>query len=180
VKSVAPVKTPFRNLLVPVDGTFHSRIALELAIRYAEGEGDGAEVTIAVMTESDRTGGSIPPPPAAGVVARNVGRTPHAAGAGRATSVMLMVDSLSKEGGLEKLSPVFKATKARTRMILRRGATDGAHPLLEEACSGRYDLIVLGAEHRAIHYRLFFGYETERLLEKSPVTTALVIPRVGT
>jgi Kef-type K+ transport system membrane component KefB/nucleotide-binding universal stress UspA family protein len=177
VKSVAPVKTPFRNLLVPVDGTFHSRIALELAIRYAEGEGGDAEVTIAVMTEDDREGASVPP--AAGIVARHVGRTPPSTGAGRDRSVMLMVDSLSKEGGLEKLSPVFRATKARTRMILRKAAANGSHPLLREACSGRYDLVVLGAEHRAIHYRLFFGYETERLLEESPVTTALVIPRVG-
>ncbi len=90
---------------------------------------------------------------------------------------MLIADSLTKDGGLEKLSPVFKATKAKTRVILRR-ADAADHPLLNEARSGRYDLAVLGAEHRAVHYRLFFGYETERLLEHSPITTALVVPRI--
>ena len=47
-------------------------------------------------------------------------------------------------------------------------------PILSEANSGKYDMIVLGAEHRAIHYRLFFGYDNEKLVEESRITVVLV------
>ncbi len=170
VKNVSDAPGPYQHLLVPVDGAFYSRTALEFAIRYAEGVGNGADVTIALITEAESSGPSMAPL----IASRN---TPAAQAGSRATSVMLMVEALAKEGGLEKLSPVFKATKVKTHVIVRK-ATGGGHPLLSETRSGRYDLIVLGAERRAIHYRLFFGYETERLLEQCPVTTALVVPRI--
>jgi hypothetical protein len=49
---------------------------------------------------------------------------------------------------------------------------------LAEANSGKYDMVVLGAEHRAIHYRLFFGYDNEKLVEESRITVVLVVPKV--
>jgi len=99
---------------------------------------------------------------------------------GRSNSIMMMVDSLAQDGGLEKLSPVFKATKIKTRVIVRQPSETGPDrlPILSEANSGRYDMIVLGAEHRAIHYRLFFGYDNEKLVEESRITVVLVVPKV--
>ena len=121
--------------------------------------------------------GSIPPPAPKPIVPER-SSTLHAKG--RSNSLMLMVDSLAKDGGLEKLSPVFKATKAKTRVIVRQPSESGPDrlPVLAEANSGKYDLVVLGAEHRAIHYRLFFGYDNEKLVEESKITVVLIVPKV--
>jgi len=167
-----------RRLLVPIDGSFFSRVAVEFAIRYAEGVGEGSEVTMALVTERETAGRlraqvSAPLP---GVTGRSTTAPAH----GRANSVMLMVDSLAQDGGLEKLSPVFKATKVKTRVIVRQPSSTGPDrlPILTEANSGNYDMVVLGAEHRAIHYRLFFGYDTEKLVDEARVTVVLVVPKV--
>jgi K+:H+ antiporter len=167
-----------RRLLVPIDGSFFSRVAVEFAIRYAEGVGEGAEVTMALVTKNRtaglRTQSSIPPPMVV------TGRSATALATGRANSVTLMVDSLAQDGGLEKLSPVFKATKIKTRVIVRQPSDMGHDrlPVLSEANSGKYDMVVLGAEHRAIHYRLFFGYDNEKLVDESRITVVLVVPKV--
>jgi nucleotide-binding universal stress UspA family protein len=165
-----------RRILVPIDGSFFSRVALEFAVRYAEGSGEGSEVTMALVTERAVAlrPQSNPPP------ARITGRSVTAVAPGRANSIMLMMDSLAQEGGLEKLSPVFKATKVRTRVIVREPSETGPDrsPILSEVNSGKYDMVVLGAEHRAIHYRLFFGYDNEKLVEESRVTVVLVVPKV--
>ena len=96
----------------------------------------------------------------------------------RQQSMILGVGSLADKGGLEKLSPVFKATKVKTNIVVTDGAAGGS--ILGRASSGDYDLLVLGAEHRAIHNRLFFGYEKERLLEECTITVALLVPKVVT
>jgi Kef-type K+ transport system membrane component KefB/nucleotide-binding universal stress UspA family protein len=167
---------PYRRILVPIDGSFVSRVAIEFAIRYAEGVGEGAEVVIAVVADRDRSHISVPPPPLTVAPHRSGTTVPQ----GRANSLMLVVDSLAKEGALEKLSPVFKATKVKTRVIVRTPADGGLHrlPILAEAHSGKYDLVVLGAENRAIHHRLFFGYDNEKLVEESPITVVLIVPKV--
>jgi Kef-type K+ transport system membrane component KefB/nucleotide-binding universal stress UspA family protein len=189
VRHRGPGDRPFRRILVPVDGSFFSRAGVEFAVRYAEGVGEGAEVTLMVVVDgtrerSSRTPSSFAPtvPHAAvGVVGAPVG-VRVAAGqtggfGGRSQSLIMMADSLQKGGGLEKLSPVFKATKVKTRVMVRQ-TEPGSLPTLTEARSGKYDLVVVGAENRAIHYRLFFGYDTERLVDESPITVALVVPRV--
>jgi len=167
---------PYRRVLVPVDGSFVSRVAIEFAIRYAEGVGDGAEVVIAVVADRDRSHISLPPPALVATPHRSGTTVPQA----RANSLLLVVDSLAKDGGLEKLSPVFKATKVKTRIIVRSPSDGGPHrlPVLAEANSGKYDLVVIGAENRAIHHRLFFGYDNERLVEESRITVVLIVPKV--
>ncbi|HTM22542.1 MAG TPA: hypothetical protein VL172_18600 [Kofleriaceae bacterium] len=49
----------------------------------------------------------------------------------------------------------------------------------EEAARGRYDLIVVGAENRAVRHRSFFGYENERLLREATVSLLMVVPRIA-
>lgn len=39
--------------------------------------------------------------------------------------------------------------------------------------------MVIGAENRAVHNRLFFGHEKERLIRKSPVAVAIVVPNLA-
>jgi nucleotide-binding universal stress UspA family protein len=148
---------PFERLLVPVDGSFSSRIALELAVRYAEGAGQQAEVTVAYVAEGEAAGGD----PA-----------PEAEHSGLRTMI-----ALSKEGGLDKLSPVFRTTQVKTRIVVKE-ANARSNPILEEAASGKHDLVVLGAENRAVHHRLFFGVENERLVEESAISVVLVVPKL--
>jgi hypothetical protein len=44
---------------------------------------------------------------------------------------------------------------------------------------GHYDLVVLGAENRAIQHRLFFGYENERLIRATRVPVVVVVPHMA-
>jgi Kef-type K+ transport system membrane component KefB/nucleotide-binding universal stress UspA family protein len=164
---------PFQRLLVPVDGSFLSKVAMEFAVRYAEGAGSAAEVTFAILTEKDlgdprgsRPGSSDSLSGVESVPTMRV----------KAQSILLGIDDLAKEGGLDKLSPIFKATKVKTHLITTDGGAGGS--ILGHASSGVYDLLVLGAEHRAIHNRLFFGYEKERLLENSSISVVLLVPKV--
>jgi nucleotide-binding universal stress UspA family protein len=178
VKNRGATDGPFSKILVPVDGSFFSRVAVEFAIRYAEGVGDSAEVTLAIETDGEQTRGPSPTGAAAAV-----GHAPTVpAGRGRANSLLLMADGLSKDGGLEKLSPIFKATKVKTRLVVKGPSdrTSDRLPILEEANEGGYDLMVLGAENRAIHYRLFFGYQNEKVVEESKMTVVLVVPKMRT
>jgi hypothetical protein len=145
-------------------------------VRYAEGVGEQAEVTLAIVMDPERIGAiSIPP------LASDSGPTIRVQ-PGRATSLMMMADSLAQDGGLEKLSPVFKTTKVKTHVIVKQPLPNGTDRLsvLADAKSGKYDLVVLGAENRAIHYRLFFGYDNERIAEESSATVVLIVPKVTT
>jgi Kef-type K+ transport system membrane component KefB/nucleotide-binding universal stress UspA family protein len=148
---------PLARLLVPIDGSFFSRVAIEFAVRYAEGAGDEASVTIAYVAEAARASAA------------------NALDADGSLSAMI---ALSKDGGLEKVSPVFKATKIKTSIIVLEADRDRP-PVLSEAMSDKYDMVVLGAENRAVHHRLFFGHENERLVEESAITVVMVVPKLS-
>ena len=45
--------------------------------------------------------------------------------------------------------------------------------------TGGYDLIVVGAENRAIQHRLFFGYENERLIRGTLIPVVVVVPNLS-
>jgi nucleotide-binding universal stress UspA family protein len=180
VKKRGATDGPFSKILVPVDGSFFSRVAVEFAIRYAEGVGDSAEVTLAIETDGEPTFG--PSPSSALSPVGHSTPAPAPTAPGRSNSLLLMAGELSKDGGLEKLSPIFKATKVKTRVVVKGPAdrTSDRLPILDEANAGSYDLMVLGAENRAIHYRLFFGYQNEKVVEESKMTVVLVVPKMRT
>jgi Kef-type K+ transport system membrane component KefB/nucleotide-binding universal stress UspA family protein len=157
----------FRRLLVPVDGSFSSRAGVEFAIRYSEGAGPETEVTFAIPTEQQepedafRTSYDDTMP----VVAPRKPRD----------SLILDVGALA-QGGLEKLSPVFKATKVKTHIVTT--GREKAKSMIARIATGDYDLLVMGVERRAIHHRLFFGYENERLVEECPIPVVIVVAKV--
>jgi K+:H+ antiporter len=157
----------FRRLLVPVDGSFSSRAGVEFAVRYAEGAGPETEVTFAIATEQEA--------PEESALTNLHDTTPLFVPRKPRDSLLLSVGALAQEG-LDKLSPVFKATKVRSHLVTT-GARDGAS-ILTRIATGHYDLLVMGVESRAIHHRLFFGYENERLVEESPIPVALVVAKV--
>jgi adenosyl cobinamide kinase/adenosyl cobinamide phosphate guanylyltransferase/cobalamin synthase len=51
--------------------------------------------------------------------------------------------------------------------------------IAEEVDRGHYDLVVVGAENRAIQHRLFFGYENERLIRGTRIPVVVVVPNLS-
>jgi hypothetical protein len=82
------------------------------------------------------------------------------------------------EAELDRVSRVFRTSDLKpTVMRLAYDPTSSA--IDEQASSGKYDLVVIGAENRAIRHRLFFGYDSERLLANERVGVALIVPNVS-
>src|SRR5262249_20618817 len=84
---------------------------------------------------------------------------------------------LDTEHELARISTVFKASSLKPD-VLRLAYDPSSSALAQEAANGKYDLVVLGAENRAVQHRLFFGYDTERLIRMSPVAVVIVVPHL--
>jgi nucleotide-binding universal stress UspA family protein len=145
-----------QHILVPFDGGVFARVAVELAVRYAEAT--GAEVTIAIISEPRtqlrRPADALPdaPPP--------------------------IEAELTYDEDISRISNIFRATELRPH-IVRLGYDPVSSAMVREAASGRYDMVMIGAENRAIQHRLFFGHDNERLIRDAPVTVAIAIPNVA-
>jgi len=148
----------YKSLIVPIDGSLASRVAVEFAVRYAEVT--RARLTLAVSEEHR-------PQVAA-----------YAAYAEYASAVVAeTAPEISADEELERISTVFKASELKPE-VLRLAYDPSSSALAEEAANGKYDLVVLGAENRAVQHRLFFGYDTERLIRMSPVAVVIVVPKL--
>ena len=152
----APVRAAdYRRILVPVDGSVASRLAVELALRYAEAA--VADLTLAVLTE----------------------RRPQAAAYSdlSGTHPVSEVASTSDEE-LQRISVAFRASDVKPS-IIHLAFDPRSSAVAEEVERGHYDLVVLGAENRAIQHRLFFGYENERLIRATRVPVVVVVPNLA-
>jgi Kef-type K+ transport system membrane component KefB/nucleotide-binding universal stress UspA family protein len=144
----------YRRILVPVDGGVASRMAVELALRYAEGV--GADLDLAVLTE----------------------RRPQAAAYSDLSGHHLPVEGrTTSDAELERISVVFRASTLKPS-ILHLAYDPRSSAVAQEIERGKYDLVVLGAENRAIQHRLFFGYENERIIRASRVPVVVVVPNL--
>jgi Kef-type K+ transport system membrane component KefB/nucleotide-binding universal stress UspA family protein len=157
---VAIMKAParaadFKRIIVPVDGSVASRLAVELALRYAEAA--SAELALAVLTERR---------PQLAAYADLSGT--HAPAEVRATS----------EEELQRISVAFRASDIKPN-ILHLAFDPRSSAIAEEVERGQYDLIVVGAENRAIQHRLFFGYENERLIRGTRIPVVVVVPNLS-
>jgi Kef-type K+ transport system membrane component KefB/nucleotide-binding universal stress UspA family protein len=145
----------FKRLLVPVDGGIASRVAVEFAHRYAEVT--QAELTIAMLTEQR--------PQAAAYTVENGSSSP-------------LISAPPPPDELERISRVFRASDKKPE-IIHLAYDPSSSALFQAVESMKYDLVVIGAENRAIQNRLFFGYENERLVRGSPVAVLLMVPRLS-
>jgi Kef-type K+ transport system membrane component KefB/nucleotide-binding universal stress UspA family protein len=68
----------------------------------------------------------------------------------------------------EAISTVFRASKVKPRVVRWDQSVNDGH-----------DLVVLGAENRAIQNRLFFGTDNERLIAEESHAVAIVVPNVA-
>jgi Kef-type K+ transport system membrane component KefB/nucleotide-binding universal stress UspA family protein len=146
--------TAYKNILVPVDGGVASRMAVELALRYAEAA--GADLDLAVLTE----------------------RRPQAAAYSDLSGMHLPVEaSGTSDAELERISVVFRASTLKPS-ILHLAYDPRSSAVAQAIEKGTYDLVVLGAENRAIQHRLFFGYENERIIRAARVPVVVVVPNL--
>jgi len=161
-------KRLFRRLLVPVDGSFVARAGVEFAVRYAEGAGPDTEITFAIVTEQEGDDER------ARATASFHETMPMFLPRKFRDSTLFSGEALA-QGGLEKLSPVFKATKVKTHIV----TTGRGDSIPARLATGKYDLLVMGVESRAIYNRLFFGYENERLIEHCAIPVVLLVAKVS-
>jgi nucleotide-binding universal stress UspA family protein len=144
----------FKNILVPVDGSLASRTAVELAFRYAEAA--GAALSLAVLTE----------------------RRPQAAAYADISGTHPPDAQITSAAELERISVVFRASTLRPT-ILHLDYDPRSSAVTQAVERGGFDLVVLGAENRAIQHRLFFGYENERLIRATRVPVLVVVPNLA-
>ena len=159
---------PFKRLLVPIEGGVLSQAAVDFAVRYAEST--DAEVTLVLVAEHrgraasaseiDPISQSIPP------------------GHPESIGELSVRNEDTSEEQLERISRVFLASSVKPK-VLRVPFDPGHNQIVTQAASGDYDLVVLGAENRAVQHRLFFGHERERIISKSPAAVAIVVPNLA-
>jgi Kef-type K+ transport system membrane component KefB/nucleotide-binding universal stress UspA family protein len=149
IVKTGPQPPPHRRLLVFYDGGVFSRVAVEFAARYAELT--SAALTIGVLSDRlpSRSDDGASGPPPS-----------------------------PGESTLNRISPVFHALAFRPQVVEIPDDPFG-NALAAEARSGKYDLMVIGSENRAVQHRLFFGRENERLIREAPLSVAIVVPNVA-
>jgi nucleotide-binding universal stress UspA family protein len=79
---------------------------------------------------------------------------------------------------LQRISIAFRASDVKPN-ILHLAFDPRSSAIADEVDRGHYDLIVLGAENRAIQHRLFFGYENERLIRGARIPVVVVVPNLS-
>jgi Kef-type K+ transport system membrane component KefB/nucleotide-binding universal stress UspA family protein len=155
IVKAGPAPARFSRLIVPFDGSVFARIAVEVAVRFAES--NGAALTVAVHSQRR---------------------------AGKEAPLVLPADSngeqpaVQREQGLDRISRVFRSTSLEPS-ILELPDDPYSSPLFAEVLSGRHDLLVLGAENRAVQHRLYFGHENEMLIDQNRIAVAVIVPELA-
>jgi nucleotide-binding universal stress UspA family protein len=177
------------RVFVPIDGSSVSRVAAELALRYAEAT--GAELTLGLLSDRRAEGAArqkslpdtlpidtpLPAPPAL----EGTPSPPVASGGVEddESAPLAPVDAAAAEAeDLARISAVFRVTSLRPRVVrIEYDAGNGG--VAAAIVQGGYDLVVLGAENRAVRRHLFFGHENEHIIALDSVTTVILIPHPG-
>jgi Kef-type K+ transport system membrane component KefB/nucleotide-binding universal stress UspA family protein len=146
-----------KRLLVATNGSYFSRAALELAILYAEKM--GATVTVLYTMEEERL---------TGVLEEEQPHTRIEEGFRRMMATTL----------LTTLSPMLTRTQAKVNVIVREGENP-TPAVIDEARAGLYQMLVVGAENRAVQHRLSVGYDVERIVNDTPCTVMVVVPKIA-
>lgn len=148
-------RSRYTHLLVPTDGSFRSRMAVEVAIAYCAAT--GARLTVLHVMERPQENPLLPrrgiPPESARQMVRTT---------------------------LERsLAPLFEAITPAARPLMHVQVLESSsvhHTVAEETNIGPYDLLVLHSSAKAVRERLFFGYGNEFLVEEAACSVLVVIP----
>ncbi len=143
----------FKRILVATNGSFFSRAALELAVLYAE----NIQGTVTVLYSMDE---------------------PNDDDEEESTTLDDGFRRMMATTLLTTLSPLLTRTSAKVTVIVRSSG-DPNHSVMAEARTGLYQLLVIGAENRAVQHRLKVGYDVEQIVHDAPCAAVVVIPKVG-
>ncbi len=153
VRGHGPV-VDYKQILVCTDGSFFSRAAVELALVYAEQI--GATVTVLYSMEG---GADVAEDDSDGTIDSGFRR--------------MMATTL-----LTTLSPLMTKTPVKVNVLVREN-DQPTLPVLAEARTGLYPLLVVGSENRAVQHQLSVGYDVERLVREAPCSVVVVVPKIG-
>ncbi|MBK6849213.1 MAG: cation:proton antiporter [Proteobacteria bacterium] len=154
IVKAGPNEAPYRRLLVPFDGGVFARVAVEFAVRYAEVT--GASLTVALLTE----------------------QRPQIAAYADPEHTLVSASSPTSDDDRDRISRIFRTTELRPT-IEQLAYGPSSSNLREAIASGKHDLVVIGAENRALQHRLYFGYDNERILSESRIAAVVVVPHVA-
>jgi nucleotide-binding universal stress UspA family protein len=147
-----------KKILVPVDGSAASKLAVAQAVSLAKKF--GSEVTLVTVVEVESE-----------VAYSELGIVISGEYAGvRETLIKIKQDSSNKM--LDAIIKSLDCTGVSVKKIVRVGS---AHPdITEEATVGKYDLIVMG--HRGLNpvKRFFMGSVAKRVIEDAPCSVLIV------
>lgn len=144
-----------KQILVATNGSYFSRAAVELAILYAEKVQGTVTVLYSMEDEPD------------GEEERNPSVLEEGFRRMMATTL------------LTTLSPLVTKTSAKVNVIVR-ASDQPTPPVIAEARSGLYQMLVVGAENRQVQHRLSVGYDVERMVNEVPCTVIVVVPKIET
>jgi nucleotide-binding universal stress UspA family protein len=153
VRGHGPV-ADYRQILVCTDGSFFSRAAVELALVYAEQIGG----TVTVLYSMEGEDGPADDEPNS-LIDSGFRR--------------MMATTL-----LTTLSPLVTRTTARVNVIVRE-SDEPTPPVLSEARTGMYQLLIVGSENRAVQHRLSVGFDVDRIVADAPCSVVVVVPKIG-
>jgi hypothetical protein len=142
-----------RRILVATNGSFFSRAAVELAVLYAEQVQATVTVLYSMEADADLDGDG------ASVIDEGFRR--------------MMATTL-----LTTLSPLLRRTTAKVSVMVRE-SDQPTPPVIAEARTGLYELLVVGAEASVVQHQLSVGYDVERIVKEAPCTAVVVVPRIA-
>ncbi len=143
------------RIAVPMDGSYCSRVAVELALLFAEA-GQG-EIVLLHVVRRDPAWDYYPD---------------------EADALQAVQADQAIQKNLERAMDPYIAKSQRpirVEVLEGRGVEEG---VLRYAESHAPHLIVLGAENRAVQMRLFLGLSTEKILEETSASVAVIIPKI--
>jgi nucleotide-binding universal stress UspA family protein len=143
----------YRRILVATNGSYFSRAAIELAVLYAEAVSGSVTVLYSMEEEEGPDDGEE-----GSTLDEGFRR--------------MMATTL-----LTTLSPLLTRTTAKVTIIVRESAQPN-YPVIAETRTGLYQLLIVGSENRAVQHRLKVGYDVEGLVQDSPCTVVVVVPRI--
>jgi Kef-type K+ transport system membrane component KefB/nucleotide-binding universal stress UspA family protein len=152
IVNAAETYRPLRRLLVPTDGSYFGRAAVELTVLLAERF--SAEITILYVVQAS------PLQSAGGDTTLDDDRR-------RALESTLRAS----------LRPILGRTAIRVTLIVREDA-QLHRPVLRELQEESYDLLVVGVEAEAMRHRLAVGYDVELLVDEAPCASLVLVPRL--
>jgi Kef-type K+ transport system membrane component KefB/nucleotide-binding universal stress UspA family protein len=150
-KDVTP-RRAYKQIVVPSEGSYFAKVAFEFAAAYAEEV--GARVTLLHVLEQGGPRARLDPE--AGTLA--------------AEGIEALRATL--RAGIE---PVLRRFKVEVDVRIAQGEFVNS-TIVHEVAAGPYDLLVLGAENRAVLDRLFLGHGTEYVVDHAPCTVVIILP----